>query len=172
MRNFGFFHERLEIKVIILFILRRLAEPISHDMLAEIMTNDEMIGYFDFAACAKELVDTGHLLLDDDKYVLTEKGERNGMTMEGDMLPPNRTFAENAAFAGRNALRRDALITTQHTVNEDGSCAVSLAMSDGIGDLIKMELYAVNEKHAQDLETGYRRNAENVYNKLIEAILK
>ena len=48
IKSFGFIHEKLEIKVLILFILRRLPEPILLDDLIELAMCDDGISYFEF----------------------------------------------------------------------------------------------------------------------------
>ena len=54
-RQFGFIHEKLEIKILILFILRHMSEPISFDVLTELTMCDDGIGYFDYMECVAEL---------------------------------------------------------------------------------------------------------------------
>ena len=45
--RFGFIHDKLDIKILILFILQRLYAPISMDTLAELTLCDDGISYFD-----------------------------------------------------------------------------------------------------------------------------
>jgi hypothetical protein len=64
------------------------------------------------------------------------------------------------------------MIETKHTKNPDGDYLVTLSLSDGVGEIVKIELLATDEKQARALENGFRKNAETVYNDLIEKILK
>jgi len=170
--NFGFIHEKLEIKIFILFILRRLPEPVTLDVLAELAMCDGGISYFDLAECVAELVKTEHLCLADNKYTLTQKGVRNGETTEISLPYSVRKEAEDAASAIRAALNRNTMIRTSHSKSHDGGCMVELSLSDGIGEVVSIELFAANEKQALLLENGFRKKAENIYNALIEMILE
>jgi len=170
--NFGFIHDKIEIKILILFILRRLPEPISYDVLTELTMCDDGISYFDFSECVAELLKTEHLHCENELYSLTAKGARNGEITENSLPFTVRMTAENGASIIRAAQNRNAMIKTSHATKPDGGCAVNLALSDGIGDIVSMELLAANERQAKELEKGFRNNAENIYNALIEMILE
>jgi len=169
--NFGFIHEKIEIKILILFVLRRMQEPVAFYTLAELALCDDGISYFDFTECVSELIKTGHIRLDGDKYSLTEKGARNGEITENNLPFSVRMKAEANTNVVRVSQNRNALIKTSRQVGADGGCKVNLALSDGVGDIISMELYAADERQAERLEKGFRRSAEGVYKSIIEMIL-
>ena len=170
--NFGFIHEKIEIKVLILFIMRRLQEPVTFDALTELAMCDDGISYFDFSESVAELVGTEHLRFENDKYSITQKGVRNGEITESSLPYSVRAKAESRASELRATLNRDSLIKTSRVCEPEGACTVNLSLSDGVGDIVKMELFAANEKQAQALESGFRKNAENIYNALIDMILE
>ena len=71
MDRFGFIHEKLDIKILILFILRRLPGVVDRETLGELCQCDNGIGYFDYSDCLAELVDTAHITEEDGKYRVT-----------------------------------------------------------------------------------------------------
>lgn len=170
--NFGFIREKLDIKILILFLLRRLPEPVTFDELTGLSMCDDGISYFDFADCVADLVKTEHIALADGKYTLTEKGERNSAVTENNLPLTVRMEAERSAHELRTALDRSSLITTSRETKAGGGVTVSLSMSDGIGDVVSMELLTTNERQAIALEKGFRKGAERIYNELIELILR
>jgi len=170
-RGFRFVHDKLEIKILVLFILRRLPEPVTFDELVDLLMCYDGISYFECAECLAELIETGHLLINADKYILTKKGARNGEITENNLPDGVREKAERISSSFRAVQSRNSMIKASHSKEQDGSCKVSLSLSDGIGNIVSLELYATNEKQARSLEKGFRANAETVYNKLIEAIL-
>ena len=170
--NFGFIHEKIEIKILILFILSRMREPVTFEVLTELAMCDDGISYFDFAESVAELVRTEHLLFEDNKYSLTPKGMRNGEITESSLPYSVRMKAEAGATGLRAALSRNSMIKTSRDCGSEGVCTVKLSLSDGIGDIVTMELFAANEQQAQALENGFRKNAEKVYNALIRMMLQ
>ena len=171
IRRYGFIHEKLEIKILILFVLNRLPEPVSLEELAELAICDDGISYFEFADCVSDLIRTEHIKSIDNLYSVTEKGLRNGSVTENSLPYSIRVAVENSTSAHRGKQARNAMIKAQHISNDDDSSKVMLSLSDGLGEILAMELYAVNENQAIDYENGFRKNAESIYNKLIEMLL-
>ncbi|MCL1835378.1 MAG: DUF4364 family protein [Oscillospiraceae bacterium] len=169
--NFGFIREKLEIKILILFILRRLPEAIPFDMLMELTMCDEGVSYFDFTQCVSELLKTGHIREADGMYALTIKGAHNTATTQNSLPYSVREIAEKATSKLRSKMTRDGMISTSREADGDTGFAAIMSMSDGIGDIISIKLFAPSEESALELEDGFRRNAEDVYNKLVEWIL-
>jgi len=169
--SFGFIHDKSEIKILILFVLRRLTEPVSFEVLTEIALCDGGVSFFEFAECLSDLVDNGHVLLKSEKYSLSQKGIRNSDITESNLPFSVREKAEGVTSKVRMALGREAMIKTSRVAVSNGF-KVSLSLSDGVGDVVSMEFFAANEKQALALEKGFRKNAESVYNKLIELILE
>ena len=169
--NFGFIHEKIEIKILVLFIMRRLHEPVTFDILIGLAMCDEGIGYFDLTECIAELVETDHLLIEDGRYSVTRKGVRNGEITESSLPYSVRVKAETGTAEVRRIQNRNALIKTFSKSGPEGGYTVNLSFSDGVGDIVSMELYAANEKQALALEKGFRKNAESIYSALIEMML-
>ena len=170
--NFGFIHERIEIKVLVLFIMRRLPEPVTLDVLTGLAMCDDGISYFDITECISGLIDTKHLSLKDGKYILTSKGERNGEVLEKNLPYSVRKKAEDATARVRADLNRDAMIRTHCITADGGGYKVAMSLSDGIGDILSMELFAANEQQANALEKGFRGNAEKVYHEIVGLLTK
>ena len=172
IENFGFIHERVEVKVLILFIMRRLSKPVALDVLAGLTLCDEGISYFDVTDCLANLVETKHLSLEDGRYSLTSKGKRNGEILEKDLPHSVRVKAEAAAAIVCSNQSRDAMIKTNCTAGEDGGYKVKMSLSDGIGEIISMELFAANQQQANAIEKGFRMDAEKIYLSIIELLIK
>ena len=172
LENFGFIHERIEIKVLILFILRRLPEPITIEELTELTMCDDGISYFEVADCIASLVKTQHLHLENGLYSLTAKGKHNGEILEKNLPYTIRTRTEDATAYARASQNRNALIKTSSIAGKNGGYNVTLSLSDGIGDIISMELFTSNERQVSDLEKGFRENAEKIYHAIIEMLTR
>ena len=170
--SFGFIHERIDIKVLILFIMRRLPKPVTIDVLTELTMCDDGIAYFEVTECIAMLVSTKHLLLEEGMYSLTAKGERNCDILEKNLPYTVRSKAEDAVANVRAAQNRNAMIKTKCSAEDNGGYKVSMSLSDGISDIISVELFAGNEHRANAFERGFRKNAEKVYHTIIEAIIK
>jgi len=171
--NFGFIHEPIEIKVLILFVMRRLPEAVTMNELTELTMCDSAISYFDVADCIDKLVKTGHLRVDDNKkYSLSEKGRHNGEILEKDLPYSVKEKAEAATALVRAAQVRNSMIKTSHKCEDDGSYEVALSLSDGVSEIISINLLAANEKQAVAMENGFRKNAEEIYKAVVKMTME
>ena len=171
MERFGFIHEKLDIKILILFILRRLPGEVDPHTLGELCQCDDGIGYFDYSDCLAELVESGHITESRTGYTITEKGARNADAVESSLPYSVRSKALKLIAPVEEELRRAAMITARHSVREDG-CFVTLAMSDGKGNIIDLTLLCADEEQAGKIEKNFRRDAENYYHQIMELLIK
>lgn len=163
MDNYGFVRSKLDIKVLILFILKRLPTSVSQNMLNELTLIDNATNYFDYIECLSELENTGHIIQAEGRYSITPKGLRDGTEMEDHVPYTVRMKAIAGTERASKILAREAMIKTSHTVNPEGGCTVSLGLSDGLGEMMKLDILAANEKQAQIMEKRFRKDAESLY---------
>ena len=170
--RFGFIHEKIDIKILILFILSRISEPVTLDELASLTLCDGGIGYFDFAECVAELISTEHISADGDSYLITEKGKKNGAITENTLPYSVRVKAEKSARAENKRLRRQSMISTSRTVRRGGGYTVSMSLSDGLGEIMSLEMLAASEEQAIALENGFEDKAEQIFNLVLSKLLE
>jgi hypothetical protein len=166
MERFGFIHGMLEIKVLILYILNRLPEPVGMDLLTELALCDNGVTYFDFAEALSDLVSSGHVYERDGLYMITDKGAHNGSAAETTVPYSVRMKAEAAALDVSQRLRRDSMIRTYHDTTENG-VVVHASLSDGIGNILNMDILAGNDRQALIFERNFNKNAEQIYNSIV-----
>jgi len=169
----GFIHEPLEIKLLILFVMQRLSEPVTMNELAELTMCDDAISYFDVTDCIDKLTKTKHLLLSEDKkYSLSAKGLHNGEILEKELPYSVKLKAESATKLVRSAQERNALIRTDCNKRDDGNLNVTLSLSDGYEEIVSINLFATDENQADTMMNGFRENAEDIYKAIIEMTTK
>lgn len=91
MARYGFIHDKLDIKFLILYFMARVAAPIDFPTLTELTVCDDGIGYFEFAEAVSELVESGHLTLEDGLYSITEKAVKTAQPVRA--ASPTRSSA-------------------------------------------------------------------------------
>lgn len=161
----GFIHEKLDIKILILFILRRLPGFVEPETLLELCQCDGGIGYFDYSDCLSELVETGHVTESEEGYVITEKGARNADAVETSLPYSVRVKALRLLSPVEERLRRAAMLIARHETGDTG-CMVELAMSDGKGEVMHLKLLCAGEEQAVRMEKNFKRRAEELYQQI------
>ncbi len=167
--RFGFIHEKLDIKLLILFILRRLSGTVDPDTLARLCQCDDGVGYFDYSDCLAELVASGHVRQNEEGYIITDKGKRNSDAVESSLPYSVRKKAVKLLAPVEERLRRAAMIRASHSSDNNG-CTVSLSMSDGKGELINLSFLCEGEEQAKRIEKNFRRDAEQYYLKIVQVM--
>ena len=172
MDHFGFIHEELDIKILILFVLRRLPGVVDPNVLSDLCRAcDEGFDYFEYSDCLADLIDNGLIAEKEEGFSITEKGAKNVEVVETDIPFSVRKRAEKLLKPERDRLRRGAMIKTTHENRKDG-CFVTLAMSDGEGDVINLRLLCAGEEQAKTMEKNFRKNAEAFYQQIVEMLSK
>jgi hypothetical protein len=172
MDNIGFIRERLDLKLLILYVLERLTRPVTVVGLSDLVLCDGAINYFDFVDALSSLVDTGHVAaLDGSRYMITTKGSRNLAEFVNRLPYTIRLKAGNAAERMARVLEREALIKVGREEREDGSCTVHLDLSDDKGPILHLDLLAGTDKQAERMEQSFRKNAEELYARIANMLL-
>ena len=170
MDRFGFIHEELDIKILILFILRRLPGVVDPTELSDLCRAcDDGFGYFDYTDCLAELIDNGLIAETEEGLSITEKGAKNVELVETSIPYSVRSKAVKLLTPLREKLRRLAMIQAEHRLEKDG-CYVKLAMSDGEGDVIRLQLLCGGEEQAKKIEKNFRKSAESYYQRIVEML--
>lgn len=165
----GFIHEKLDIKILILFILRRLPGVVDPETLMELCQCDGGIGYFDYSDCLSELVETGHVVETEEGYQITEKGARNADAVESSLPYSVRNKAEKLLDPVANQLMRAAMLKAEHEQTDSG-CMVSLGMSDGMGEVLNLRFLCSGDEQAKKIEKNFRKDAEGYYQRIVEML--
>ena len=159
MEGLGFIHEKLDIKILILYILNHLPAAVDAQTLSDLVFCDNGIGYFDYSDCLAELVDTAHITEEGGKYRIYNHFQQKKTEKADRVTEP---IAEQ--------MRRAAMIVAQHTNTPEGGCNVHLSLSDGIGRIVSMQLLAADEAQARTMEHYFKAHAEDVYQTLVRML--
>ena len=167
MERFGFIHDKLDIKILILFILARLDAGISMEMLTELTLCDDGISYFDFSECVKELEESGHIAQENNLFSTTEKGRQNGKTTENSLPYSVRKRAEQSTVQLMKSRARDAMIHTEMIQREGGGYTVLCTLNDGLGEICNLSIFAATEEQAKSMVKNFNHGAEQMYGEMI-----
>lgn len=166
MDNFGFIHDRVDIKILILFVLRRLPAPIDPESLADLILIDGGINYFEYKQCLNELITTQQIEESKNGCAITARGREDGEALETSIPYSVRMHAEEALASVAKAMQRDALIRAEHSSTESG-IIVRLSLSDGVGDIFDLKILAGDEEQAKKIEKNFKKDAEGFYGRFI-----
>ncbi|MBE6956790.1 MAG: DUF4364 family protein [Ruminococcaceae bacterium] len=171
MTNPGYIQTDLDLKFLVLYIMNRVAAPISPDQLLELCLCDEGVNYFNFQQAVTHLVETEHLTLERERYAITEKGRHNSHICESSLPFSVRRRCDRNLSVLNAQLRRDAQVKSSVTEREAGTYTVALQLNDDAGTLLKLELLTPSHTQAHRLAQQFNDHPEQVYNGVVNALL-
>lgn len=130
MARYGFIHDKLDIKFLILYFMARVAAPIDFPTLTELTVCDDGIGYFEFAEAVSELVESGHLTLEDGLYSITEKGRENGAACESSLPYSVKRNCSAQLVKLNGILRRNAQVRAETEPRPEGGYSARMFLDD------------------------------------------
>ena len=164
MKRLGFIHDMMDVKVLILFVMTRANYPMTVQEIYEVCYQDDCLSYFDVCSAVEQMVASGHLTQNEDRYEITEKGKIDGELTENDIAYTVKRRAENAIAQFNRQLRRSSFVKTQTILRDNGEYSVVMSLDDETGNLMTLELLAPNQRQAIRLARLFEQKAENVYN--------
>ena len=172
MQRLGFIHDMMDVKVLILYVAARANYPMTTQEVYELCYQDDCLSYFDVCTAIPEMVRTGHLReVDGEKYEITDKGRRDGELTADSIAYTVKQRAEDAVDRYNRQIKRSSFVKTTITPHENGDVAVLMSLDDEVGNLMKLELMAPDQRQALRLSKLFEKKAEEIYNLTMMALL-
>ena len=172
MQRFGFIHDMIDVKVLILFVTARANYPMSVQEIYETCYVDDCLSYFDVCTAIPEMANTGHLKeVEEGKYVITDRGREDGGLTADSIAFTVRQKAENLINRFNRQLRRSSFVKTQIIPREKDEYSVLMTLDDEVSNLMTLELVAPDQRQAVRLAKLFEKKAENVYNLVMAELL-
>ncbi|MDE6590035.1 MAG: DUF4364 family protein [Oscillospiraceae bacterium] len=170
MAKFGFIHDKLDIKLLVLYIVDRTAAPIDFPTLTDLAMCDSGVDYFQFAEAVSELLESGHLTQDGELYAVTDKGRRTCAAGESSLSPVIRHRCDQRLVPLNQALKRKAQVRAELRP-QAGGYDVYLAMDDDQGSLLSLTLLAPSQEDGQRIADYFLQHPDRVYNGILGTLL-
>lgn len=173
MDRHGFIHDILDVKLLILYVMSLVEEPISAQMIYELCYQDDSLSYFDVQEAIPQMVDSGHLeKWGNDCYLITDKGRETEEITHDSVAFPVKQRAKEAVEKRNRTAKREQFIKTEIKRKENGDFAVIMGLDDLQGSLMKLELTMPSLQQARKLEQAYRDHAEAIYQSVMVGLLE
>lgn len=172
MEQRGFIHNMMDVKVLILFVMNRVLYPVDAQKIYELCYQDDCLSYFDVREAIPQMVETGHLLQEQDgSYTITDKGRETCEVVEDSLAYPVAQRAIQAVERFNREVKRDSLIRTEVLQRSGGDYSVIMGLDDELGSLMTLELMAPTQQQARRLSNTFHAHAEQIFQTVMTALL-
>ena len=104
-------------------------------------------------------------------YSITDKGRGAAKIFEKELPSTVRERAQRSAIRVIREIKRNAGIATRTTQCGEDHYNVSLAIEDGSDIILSVTLSVVNPQQGAMLERNFKKNAEKIYNAILNDLL-
>lgn len=168
----GFIHSKLDVKLLILYIMNGVAAPIDFATLTDLSMCDDGVDYFVYAEAVAELLESGHLAQDGQYYSITDKGRRTCADTENSLSPVILNRCNQRLAPLNQALKRNAQIRGEVVPHRDSSeVTVQLSLDDDAGSLFSLSLLAGTAEEGERIAAYFKEHPDRVYNGILGVLL-
>ena len=167
MSRMGFIQSDLDLKLLVLYIMSRVAAPITFLQLLELALCDAGVDYFSLTQAVDHMVSTGHLDKEEDRLVITERGRRNSEICQSSLPYSVRLRCDENLVKVNDALMREAQVQTDLLPNDDGTCTVRLFLADDSSPLMELKLLAPSMAQGEALSARFKEAPEQLYHQIM-----
>ena len=168
----GFIRDMLDVKILVLYIMNRVAYPVTIQKIYDLVYQDDKLSYFDLAEAIPQMVASGHLeLIDTENYVITPRGREACSITEDGIAYPVMLRAQAAVEQFNRTIRRSSFVQSSVEKVEENNYIVHTCLKDDRGDILRLQLAAPSQKFAHRLAKAFSERAEVVYRCIMDQLL-
>lgn len=167
--------ELAENKLLLLYILHTVKNPISNSQLTELILEDNLLNYFTLQQYLSELEESGFIKYVDinDKKLL--KITNNGVSVLSFFI--NRISEQKKELLKQrinekyDLFKKELTIQSDYTPISDDNFLIDLKAFEGKDILIELKLSVPTKKQAAHLCANWQENSAKTYNSIINLLL-
>lgn len=170
MARVGFIQDELDLKLLVLYIMARIAAPITFLQLLELALCDAGVDYFSLTQAVEHLVATEHLGREGERYLITDKGRRNSEICESSLPYSVRRRCDENLVKVNEALMREQQVQGSVQSHPDGTCTVQLRLCDDGGLLLDLKLLMPDSRQGEEAAARFKEAPEAFYHQLAQLL--
>lgn len=170
MAHHGFINDMLDVKILILYITDKLLFPADTQTIYELCLQDDKLSYFDVMQALPQMVESGHLSLEKDGYVITDKGRDTAAITKDSLAFPVMQRANRAIERFNREIRRESFTRTEVLEQPNGDALAVMHLDDELGALITIEYTCTSPRQAAFLTKAFPAKADKLYQIITETL--
>ena len=166
--------ELAENKLLVLYVIKSLRQPISKTQLTEIILENNFINYFTLQQYISVL-DTAEFVEYIEKnnkilITITSKGE-NVLSIFNDRISPiKRDIIDNYISKTIDNIKKELTIHSDYTIEKNNSFVVDLKALEDETLLIDLKISVPTKKQATSLCNRWKENPSDIYTKIVQVL--
>ncbi|MBP3321976.1 MAG: DUF4364 family protein [Clostridia bacterium] len=177
MANYEFKNAN-EIRIFILHILKNMPRPVSFSELNDMVRQDELVSYVDFAENLAQLVENGNVNAyfpagSEDigqVYEITQQGIYVAEQLESEIAGYVRTRSLKSALRYLSFKEDGTEAVVRRMEEDDGRILMTFLVKNRAQTMMELRVVVDNDYQADQMELQFRDNPETVYRSILSLL--
>ena len=166
--------ELAENKLLVLYVIKSLKQPISNTQLTEIILENNFINYFTLQQYISELEYSNfvkYIEKNEKKLIsITDKGEKVLSFFNDRIAQIKRDIIDNYISATIENIKKELTIYSDYTIDNNDSYIVNLRAFEDESLLIDLKVSVPSKKQANALCSKWKDDPSTIYTKIIQSL--
>ena len=167
--------ELAENKLLMLYVLKAINEPISNTQLTEIILENNFINYFTFQQYLSELEESKfvdyHKDNDKNLLVLTKQGDTVLSLFKSRLSPAKISIINQYIKEKIESIKKELTIHADYTLGDNDSFIVDLKAVENQSLLMELKLSVPSKNQATSICNKWKDNPSEIYNSIINTFI-
>lgn len=168
--------ELAENKLLLLYIFSKIKYNISNIQITQIILENNFINYFTLQQYLSELISSDFLC-----YIEHDGKQRISITKKGlkvldlfkNRLSENKIAAvDNYLEQHEDEMKKEITVVADYTIEKKDNFIVDLKVIENNIPLINIKLNVASNKQARDICSKWKNNSSELYNKIVNILIK
>ncbi len=160
--------DKNDIKIFILYLMRNIGFPLDFANINDIVVQDGLVGYFDFAECFAELLDTGNVREikgedGEDLYEITPQGIHVADNLESNLLGIIKEKSLKSALRLLSFKRRGSDVQCSVQPTPDGKYEMTCTIIESKREILKLTVLLESRGIYEKMRYNFNDRPETVY---------
>ena len=170
----GELRDKNDVKIFILYLLRHVGYPIDFASVNDIVLQDGIVGYFDFAHCFNELIETGNIdeITENGKllYKISEQGISVADSLSSEIIAYIREKSLKSAMRVLDFERKGWTTKQSYVPLDDGRFKYTCTILEHKKELVSITVVLDSQKTLEKMMYNFRQRPEVVYRGLFTVL--
>ncbi|MBO5110712.1 MAG: DUF4364 family protein [Clostridia bacterium] len=160
--------DKNEIKIFVLYLMKNVGMELDFNNVSDIVIQDNVVSYFDFAICFAELVEAGHVLVDKNEngvemYRVSPTGAEVADELSSSILSNIREISLQNAKRHLSFQRIGASVDCHSEDVGDGKYRVTFEIRQKDGGDFRISVMADSKQNRDRMMLNFKRRPDVVY---------
>ena len=164
-----------ENKVLILYVLSKLNEPVTNDNLLQFVISVVDMNYFYFQQFLLDLLEKNYIICfsqDDGKqvYQITDIG-REALSLTDDILPGIIKLKVDTSFGKEmKEIKEEEAITAEYVPIGNDNYTVTCKINENNNCIFEVSVFAGSREEAKNIVDNWKENAYRIYPEILNSL--